>query len=194
MNKHTAEAEALVKRLEAQADYVKDDSWAEHSLVDGSALLLEAIAFIRSQQERVETAETRAADLEYLKQMAFDDATAAEARVKALEAAVNAYCSSIGHRSDTRGPLRKIRDDAIRAAIAAYEAAKPAPSAAGASEVVADALRWIDNELLATKRVMEVSVARGNGYANFAAHEAHKQLTAIRSALTASPAPAEKEK
>jgi hypothetical protein len=42
----------------------------------------------------------------------------------AFEAATNAYCASIGHRSDTSGILRVARDNAIRAAITAYEAAK----------------------------------------------------------------------
>lgn len=42
------------------------------------------------------------------------------------------------------------------------------------------ALHWVDRELLVAKRVMRESIARGDGRSNFAAHDAHENLSSIR--------------
>jgi hypothetical protein len=64
------------------------------------------------------------------------------------------------------------------------------PSAADRNAALEDAdvdraLKWIDHNLRLAQNLMRSSVKAGNGYDNFAAHDAHHALTAAKSAIRA---------
>lgn len=71
--------------------------------------------------------------------------------------------------------IEKIARDAI-----ASLANTPAASSVGADE---RALKWIRHNLHLAEQMMKTSADQGNGYANFAAHDAHHALTAALAAL-----------
>ena len=67
-----------------------------------------------------------------------------------------------------------------------------ARSRSTASSVGADerALKWLKHNLRLAEQMMKTSADEGNGYANFAAHDAHHALTVALAALAASSHPA----
>lgn len=66
--------------------------------------------------------------------------------------------------------------------------AKPASEPAGGD--VGEALRWVEQNLAAAKRAMKTSAEHSDGRSNFAAHDAHKNLSTIAAALSSSAGPA----
>lgn len=54
---------------------------------------------------------------------------------------------------------------------------------------ISEARKWVDRQLIAASAMMKKSVAEGNGYANFAAHDAFSHFTTIKAALSPTSEP-----
>lgn len=85
---------------------------------------------------------------------------------------------------------RETRENVAELLMLAEQRALAKPSSPAGGDV-REALDWTGRQIRAAKQAMKESAALGNGYANFAAHDAHKHLMTIRAALSPSISAAE---